>query len=51
MRAATEYTAATPHGGELVDRRVPGEEREERLEQAEELPKLVLGPERSRIWR
>jgi len=44
VRAATEYTAATPHGGELVDRRVPGEEREERLEQAEELPKLVLGP-------
>jgi len=43
VRAATEYTAAEPHGGALVDRRTPEEEREERLEQAEELPKVVLG--------
>jgi sulfate adenylyltransferase len=43
VRAATEYTAAEPHGGALVDRRAPEEEREERLEQAEELPKVVLG--------
>jgi sulfate adenylyltransferase len=43
VRAATEYTAAEPHGGALVNRRTPEEEREERLEQAEELPKVVLG--------
>jgi sulfate adenylyltransferase len=33
-----------PHGGELVDRRVPVEEREERKRRAQELPKIVLGP-------
>ena len=44
MRSATEYTAIEPHGGELVDRRVPEGERAERLEKAEELPKVVLGP-------
>ena len=43
MRSATEYTAIEPHGGTLVDRRVPEEERAERLEKAEELPKVPLG--------
>ena len=44
MRSATEYAAIVPHGGELVDRRVPESERAERLQKAEELPKVVLGP-------
>ena len=43
MRSALEYTAIAPHGGELVDRRVPEEERIERLKKAEELPKVALG--------
>src|ERR671917_1804147 len=44
MRSTTEYTAIGPHGGELVDRRVPESERAERLQKAEELPKVALGP-------
>src|SRR4028118_451005 len=44
MRSATEYAAIVPHGGDLVDRRVPESERAERLQKAEELPKVVLGP-------
>ena len=44
MRSVTEYTAIEPHGGELVDRRVPEGERAERLQKAEELPKVALGP-------
>ncbi|MBA2714722.1 MAG: sulfate adenylyltransferase [Rubrobacteraceae bacterium] len=44
MRSTTEYTAIEPHGGELVDRRVPEGERAERLKQAEELPKVAVGP-------
>ena len=44
MRSAMEYTAIEPHGGELVDQRVPEGERTERLQKAEELPKVVLGP-------
>jgi sulfate adenylyltransferase len=44
MRSAPTYTAIAPHGGELVDRRVPEEECAERLEQAGELPKVTLGP-------
>src|ERR687885_2942233 len=43
MRSATEYAAIKPHVGELVDRRVPEEERAERLQRAEELPKVPLG--------
>ncbi|MCA1718084.1 MAG: sulfate adenylyltransferase [Actinobacteria bacterium] len=43
MRSAMEYTAIEPHGGELVDRRVPESERAERLQKAEELPKVALG--------
>jgi sulfate adenylyltransferase len=44
MRATTEYTAIEPHGGELVDRRVPEGERVERLRKAEELRKIPVGP-------
>jgi sulfate adenylyltransferase len=44
MRSATEYAAIEPHGGELVDRRVAEGERAERLQRAEELPKVALGP-------
>jgi sulfate adenylyltransferase len=33
-----------PHGGQLVDRTVPAEERDERLREAAELPKVALGP-------
>ncbi len=33
-----------PHGGTLVDRTVPAEERQERLREAAELPKVSLGP-------
>ncbi|MDQ4004323.1 MAG: sulfate adenylyltransferase [Actinomycetota bacterium] len=44
MRSATECTVIAPHGGELVDRRVPEGERAERLQKAQELKKVVLGP-------
>jgi sulfate adenylyltransferase len=44
MRSATEYAAIKPHGGSLVDRRVPKEERAEMLQRAQELPKVTLGP-------
>src|ERR671933_1779367 len=44
MRSATEYAAIKPHGGSLIDRRVPKEERAEMLQRAEELPKVTLGP-------
>jgi len=44
MRSALEYTAIAPHGGELVDRRVPEEEHAERLKKAEELSKVALSP-------
>ncbi len=33
-----------PHGGHLVDRKVPAEERHERLRETEELPKVFLEP-------
>ena len=44
MRSTTEYTAIAPHGGELIDRRVPEGKRAELLRRAEELSKVVLGP-------
>jgi sulfate adenylyltransferase len=44
MKTGIEYTAIAPHGGELVDRRAPKEEREERQRRAAELNKVVLGP-------
>jgi sulfate adenylyltransferase len=40
----TEYEIIAPHGGQLVDRAVPTEERQERLMEAAELPKVSLGP-------
>ena len=44
MKSATEYTAIAPHGGELVDRLAPEEERAERLREAEGLPRVAVGP-------
>ena len=44
MRSTLEYTAIEPHGGELVDRRVSESARAARLQKAEELPKVALGP-------
>lgn len=44
MMSASAYTAIEPHGGEIIDRRVPEGERAERLRKAEELPKIALGP-------
>ncbi|HET7480492.1 MAG TPA: sulfate adenylyltransferase [Rubrobacteraceae bacterium] len=44
MTIKTEYTAIAPHGGELVDRRAPRDEREERKQQAEGFKKVGLGP-------
>ncbi|CAN5341880.1 sulfate adenylyltransferase [soil metagenome] len=44
MKSATEYTAIAPHGGELVDRRAPEGERAERLREAEDFPKVTVGP-------
>ena len=40
----TENGTIAPHGGRLVDRAVPAEEREERLKEAAGLPKVTLGP-------
>jgi sulfate adenylyltransferase len=44
MNVETEYTTSVPHGGALVNRRAPEEEREERKQRAEELRKIALGP-------
>jgi sulfate adenylyltransferase len=44
MNVETEYTTSVPHGGALVNRRAPEEEREERMRRAEELRKIALGP-------
>lgn len=44
MKTQTEYQTSVPHGGELVDRRTPQEERDERLKKAEGLKKVPLGP-------
>lgn len=44
MRTTAEHATIAPHGGELVDRRAPDGEREERKRRAEELPKVSLGP-------
>ena len=44
MNVETEYTTSVPHGGALVNRRAPGEEREERKQRAEELRKVALDP-------
>ena len=44
MKSIMEQGTIAPHGGELVDRRVPAEERDERLGRAAELPRVSLGP-------
>ena len=45
MNVETEYTTSVPHGGTLVNRRAPLEEREERTQRAQqEMRKLAPGP-------
>ena len=44
MNVDIEYTTSTPHGGALVDRKAPEEEREVRKERAAGLRKVRLGP-------
>jgi sulfate adenylyltransferase len=44
MNVETEYTTSVPHGGTLVNRRAPEDEREERKQKAEELHRVTLGP-------
>jgi sulfate adenylyltransferase len=44
MNVETEYTTSVPHGGALVNRRAPENEREERKQRAEGLRKVALGP-------
>jgi sulfate adenylyltransferase len=44
MNVETEYTTSVPHGGTLVNRRAPEDEREERKQRAEGLRKVALGP-------
>jgi sulfate adenylyltransferase len=44
MNVSTEYTTIAPHGGELVDRMVPEEQRDELLQRAEGFTKITLGP-------
>ena len=44
MKRAMEYTTIAPHGGELVDRLAPEEERAERLRETEEFPTVMVGP-------
>ena len=44
MNVDVEYTTSVPHGGELVDRKAPADEREERSRRAQELRKVAVGP-------
>ena len=44
MNVSTEFTTIEPHGGELVDRMAPEEERDGLLQRAEDLTKVILGP-------
>ncbi len=44
MNVETEYTTSVPHGGTLVNRRAPEDERDERGQRAQELRKVALGP-------
>jgi sulfate adenylyltransferase len=44
MKTGIEHVTIAPHGGELVDRRAPGEQRGELLKRAEGLKKIWLGP-------
>ena len=44
MNVSTEFSTIAPHGGELVDRRAPEEQREELLSRAEGFARVTLGP-------
>ena len=44
MNVDIEYTTSIPHGGTLVDRHAPEDEREERKQKAESLRRVTLGP-------
>src|SRR5919199_4101517 len=44
MNVGTEYTTIVPHGGELVDRMAPEDQRDGLLERAEGFTKIILGP-------
>ncbi|AHY46160.1 sopT: sulfate adenylyltransferase [Rubrobacter radiotolerans] len=44
MTVDTRWQTSTPHGGELVDRRAPGDEREDLRQKAAEYAKVVVGP-------
>ena len=44
MNVSTEFTTIEPHGGELVDRMAPEEQRDGLLQRAEDLTKVILGP-------
>jgi sulfate adenylyltransferase len=44
LRSSERWVGTTPHGGTLVNRRAPEDERDERRQRAEELRKVALGP-------
>jgi sulfate adenylyltransferase len=44
MNVSTEFTTIQPHGGELVDRLAPEEQRDELLSRAEGFTKIILAP-------
>ena len=44
MNVSTEFTTIEPHGGELVDRMAPEDQREGLLQRAEGFTKVILGP-------
>ena len=44
MNISTEFTTIQPHGGELVDRLAPEEQRDELLSRAEGFTKIILAP-------
>src|SRR5215203_5994808 len=44
MNVSTEYTTIAPHGGELVDRRAPEDQRDELLLRAESFATVTLSP-------
>src|SRR5918994_5784318 len=43
MNVSTEFTTIAPHGGELVDRRAPENQRDELLSRAEGFARVTLG--------
>ncbi|HEU4846566.1 MAG TPA: sulfate adenylyltransferase, partial [Rubrobacteraceae bacterium] len=44
MNVSTEFTTIAPHGGELVDRMAPEDQRDELLSRAEGFASVTLGP-------